>query len=46
MKETTARHYLRVGLAGLDKQRPTWERRENYLLGKQDGPYAPEGVNA
>ena len=46
MEEKTARHYLRVGLAGLDKQRPQWERRENYLLGIQDAPYAPEGVNA
>lgn len=46
MEETTARHYLEIGLAGLQKQAPLWQRREDYRDGKQDGPYAPEGVNA
>ncbi|MGW0043466.1 phage portal protein [Rhodococcus sp. NPDC003348] len=46
MDINTARHYLRVGEAKLLAQEPQWQRRQNYLEGKQDLPFAPEGVNA
>lgn len=46
MDDETARHYLEVGLRKLDEQRPGWQRRQDYLEGRHDLPYAPEGVNA
>ena len=41
-----ARGYLERGLHNLTKQKPEWERRQDYLEGNQDLPYAPDGVNA
>lgn len=41
----TAREYLDRGLYELNAQEKGWDRRENYLKGIQDMPYAPEGVN-
>ena len=46
MKEQLARDYLMQGLQGLSDQEPAWTRRQSYLEGNQDLPYAPEGVNA
>lgn len=46
MKEQLARDYLMQGLQGLSDQEPAWTRRQRYLEGDQDLPYAPEGVNA
>jgi hypothetical protein len=42
----TARDRLEVGIARLQMQRGQWERREAYLNGQQDLPYAPPGVSA
>lgn len=46
MDRQVARGYLDRGLHGLNKQKADWDRRQNYFEGKQDLPYAPEGVNA
>ncbi|MCC3276383.1 phage portal protein [Arthrobacter sp. zg-Y20] len=46
MKEALARDYLMQGLRGLSDQEKAWTRRQNYLDGDQDLPYAPEGVSA
>jgi len=40
-----ARDYLAIGLAKISAEGPKWDRRENYYRGKQDLPFAPEGVN-
>lgn len=45
MDITTAREYLEIGLAKLRKAEADHDRRQRYLLGDQDLPYAPEGVN-
>lgn len=45
MEERLARYRLRVGLAILAHRRQQVERRERYLRGDQDLPFAPEGVN-
>lgn len=45
MDEAQARDWLSIGLARIEGKRRTWERREDYYRGKQDLPYAPEGVN-
>ena len=46
MDETTARDYLARGLSAITDKQHDWERREDYYRGKQDLPFAPEGVNA
>ncbi len=46
MDEPTAREYLARGLSAIDSKRSTWRRREDYYRGRQDLPYAPQGVNA
>lgn len=46
MDEPTARDYLARGLYEITKKNPDWTRRENYYRGRQDLPFAPEGVNA
>ena len=46
MDRSTARGYLEIGIAKLSKQKPEWDRRQDYFEGKQDAPYAPEGVNS
>ncbi|MCO1338079.1 hypothetical protein BJH93_04095 [Kocuria polaris] len=46
MDEELARERLDQGLSELTKQAPAWTKRDNYLRGDQDLPYAPEGVNA
>jgi hypothetical protein len=40
-----ARNYLERGLNGLSSQAGSWQRRQDYLEGRQDLPFAPEGVN-
>jgi len=40
-----ARTYLDRGLTGLAGQAVTWQRRQDYFEGRQDMPFAPEGVN-
>lgn len=45
MDARQAREYLEVGVTTLARQEPAWQRREDYLHGKQDLPFAPEGVN-
>lgn len=46
MNRDLARRYLNIGLDRLSKQKRAWERRQDYFEGRQDLPYAPEGVNA
>lgn len=46
MDARTARERLEVGVAKLTKQKAQWERREAYMQGDQDLPYAPPGVSA
>lgn len=46
MDDLTARRYLDIGLTRLQQQRPQWERRQAYFEGRQDAPFAPDGVNA
>lgn len=46
MDEGLARDRLEAGLDGLKKAEPAWRKRDNYVRGDQDLPYAPEGVNA
>lgn len=46
MDAKLARTYLEMGLAGLSAQAGSWQRRQDYFEGKQDMPFAPEGVNA
>lgn len=45
ISDVTAREYLDRGVYELKQQEKDWDKRENYLNGKQDLPYAPEGVN-
>lgn len=45
MDKATARLRLDVGIAQLDKSRKAKERRERYVRGEQDLPFAPQGVN-
>lgn len=46
MDEPTAREYLARGLSKIEAEKPRWKRREDYYRGRQDLPYAPQGVNA
>ena len=39
------RNYLDRGLIGLSAQAGQWQRRQDYFEGRQDMPFAPEGVN-
>lgn len=45
MDEATAARRRDHGLTRLQQQEKAWKRREDYLHGKQDLPYAPDGVN-
>lgn len=45
MDAKLARTYLELGLNRLSAQATTWQRRQDYLEGRQDPPFAPEGVN-
>lgn len=45
MDAKLARTYLELGLNRLSAQAPAWQRRQDYVEGKQDMPFAPEGVN-
>lgn len=45
MDAKLARSYLELGLNRLSAQAPSWQRRQDYFEGKQDDPFAPEGVN-
>lgn len=45
MDERTAREYLATGLWRIAEKRKDWDRREDYLQGRHDLPYAPPGVN-
>lgn len=45
MDAKLARSYLELGLNRLSAQAPAWQRRQDYVEGKQDMPFAPEGVN-
>lgn len=44
--QTLARERLEIGEWELKQQAKNWDRRADYVAGKQDLPYAPEGVNA
>lgn len=46
MDAKLARTYLELGLNRLSAQAGSWQRRQDYAEGKQDMPFAPEGVNA
>ena len=46
MDATLARSYLDTGLAKLSAQATQWQRRQDYFEGKQDPPFAPEGINS
>lgn len=45
MDEPTARQYLHLGLQRITANQKHWRRRQDYFEGKQDLPFAPEGVN-
>lgn len=45
MEERLARFRLRIGLDALEKRRRGVQKRERYLKGEHDLPFAPEGVN-
>lgn len=45
MEERLARFRLRVGLDALQERRKGVQKRERYLRGDHDKPFAPEGVN-
>lgn len=45
MDAKLARNYLEIGMNRLSAQAPAWQRRQDYVEGKQDDPFAPEGVN-
>lgn len=45
MTPTEARDRLEEGDHHLEKGRGDWDRRQDYLEGRQDLPYAPPGVN-
>lgn len=45
MDAKLARNYLDIGLNRLSAQAPAWQRRQDYVEGRQDMPFAPEGVN-
>jgi hypothetical protein len=46
MTDSEARDRLHEGLGALSTEQPKWQRRQDYVDGKQDMPYAPPGVNA
>lgn len=46
MDQRTARDRLEAGIHAIEKKRPGWDKRQRYLEGDQDKPYAPEGINA
>lgn len=46
MERSTAQEYLERGVRKLSGQAKDWARRQDYFEGRQDLPYAPEGVNA
>lgn len=46
MDDKTGRDRLARGIAVLDARRPAHQRREDYYRGRQDLPFAPDGVNA
>jgi Phage portal protein, SPP1 Gp6-like len=46
LDRATAFDYLERGLAGISTQSAVWDRRQDYFEGRQDLPFAPEGVNA
>jgi hypothetical protein len=46
VEQATARDYLEQGIRKLNDQGKDWKRRQEYFEGKQDLPYAPQGVNA
>lgn len=46
MNEAEALLRLRVGSAGLDSQAAVFKRRQRYMEGKHDLPFAPRGVSA
>lgn len=46
MTDSEARDRLHEGLHALTAEQPKWTRRQNYMDGVQDMPYAPPGVNA
>jgi hypothetical protein len=46
MEVGLARYRLRAGLKVLADRRPKVQKREKYLRGEHDKPFAPEGVNA
>ena len=45
MDPRTARDYLEIGIRRLNAGERQWDRRDDYYRGKQDLPYAPDGVN-
>lgn len=45
MDAKLARDYLELGLNRLSAQAPEWQRRQDYVEGRQEMPFAPEGVN-
>lgn len=45
LDRATAFDYLERGLAGIAKQSVGWDRRQDYFEGRQDLPFAPEGVS-
>lgn len=45
MDARTARSYLEVGMAKLLENEAQWDRREDYVNGDQDLPFAPPGVS-
>lgn len=45
MDDATAREFLEIGVAKLQKAEPVFDRRQRYYEGDQDLPFAPEGVN-
>jgi hypothetical protein len=46
MEPSVALDRLHEGLWHLNREEPAWDRRQRYLDGDQDMPYAPPGVNA
>ena len=46
MDKQTALVHLEYGVQRLSDGAKRWERRQDYFEGKQDLPYAPQGVNA
>lgn len=46
MDDSTARDYLALGEWEIAQKQTGWTRRQDYYEGRQDLPFAPEGVNA